>query len=126
MFSPPMRLPASRRQGGFEGKESAIYWVRAATSYGRLHDASSRRRCLELAVSADATNFDTRLSFAKSCLDADDFTEAERELRWCNHRKPAHQVVNRLLEQAVRGRIASAAESKPMHEAGLGSGSTRR
>ena len=90
-----------------EGSEAAYYWYRAASSYGKLNDPLRRRDCMESAVSADTTNFDMRLGLGQSCLAIGDFAEAEKQLRWCDQRKPGHPRVQRFLREAVGGRIES-------------------
>jgi hypothetical protein len=108
------------------GAEAAKYWGRAASSYGKMRNMPRQRACLQNSVTANATNFDTRLAFGEVCLTLDDYVEAEKQLRWCVQRKPGHPRAERLLERAVRERIASTGRSKPMHEAGRNSGNARR
>lgn len=102
-----------------QNKPAATYWVRAAHSHGRLHNASRRQACLKRAVAADVTNFDNRLAFGQACAAIEDFTEAEKHFRWCVQRKPGHPSAQRLLEQAVEKRITFANRFQPMQEARL-------
>ncbi len=108
------------------GAEAARYWGRAANSHGKLHNTPRQRGCLQNAVTANASNFDTRLALGQVCLTLQEFAEAEKQLRWCVQRKPGHPKAERLLERAVQERIASTGRSNPMHEAGRYSGNARR
>lgn len=111
---------------GLTGAEAARYWLYAASSHGKLKNPSRQRECLRCAVRIDATNFDTRLGLGRVYLELEEFTEAEKQLRWCVQRKPGHPAAERLLERAVRGRIASANQHNTIEAAGRRLSGTRR
>lgn len=107
-------------------EEGAKYWRQAASSYHKLHDPARSQGCLEYALAGDTTNFDSHLALARACFELEDFAESEKHLRWCAQRKPGHPGVEKLLEQAVRKRIATANQAKPMRQAEIPSAGARR
>lgn len=107
------------RAASLQTEEAAVYWSRAAESYRRLRDTTKRRECLQRAVAADSMNFAHRLSLGQACMAVEDYTEAEKQARWCVQRKPGHPEAEKLLEQAVEKRLASTNRSDPVNQAGL-------
>jgi O-antigen ligase len=109
-----------------EGARAAKYWLRAGGTYGELDNIVKQRACFERAVVADNNGFACRLALGICCMTQEDYRVAEEQFRWCSYRKPDNRQVQRLLEQAVQMRIASAGHSERVEKAELPLGRARR
>lgn len=103
--------------------EANRYWKLAAKTYARLNNHRRQMCCLERAVKANATDYTSRYLLGRCQLELAQYSEAERHLRWCAQRNQSDQAVQRLLEEAVRQRIAT---GEPPKEARASNTTTHR
>jgi O-antigen ligase/tetratricopeptide (TPR) repeat protein len=87
-------------------------WHNLADIYRRLHEPQQVLHCLQRAAEANPSDFNSRYALAELLLGRRQFADAEEQLRWCIRRQPENQQVEKMMAQAVRGRIAQSGTSQ--------------
>ena len=88
-----------------DAESAAPLWFEKADVYHSLNQPAAAVDCLQHAVAGRPTDFQFRYVLAQRLNEQQQFTEAERQLKWCAQRRPDNQDVKAALAQAITGRV---------------------
>lgn len=87
-------------------EEAAGLWRELYGAYRQLNEPNKMFDCLRRALDANPNDYDTHYTMGTCLLEHRQFDEAEKQLRWCLHRRPQDAHLQETLAQAVKQRVA--------------------